>query len=239
MKKVLVLFSGGKDSFLSSCKLIEEGYEVFLVTYENGCGLGSENVKHGAERIISRYGEDRVHFLGVYNTVSIWREFFLPFMNMTPTKILEEYGEISYSQFNCLTCRSSMYVYSIALCKILGINNICDGARYSQQFAIETKPLLSRYEEILKTFDITLLLPVVNIESNWELKNELLLRGFIPKTLESQCLLGVPLSSDGISETEIRGIGTFFDKEITKKIPLLVQKVENMLQFNKEIKTFI
>lgn len=239
MKKVLVLFSGGKDSFLSACKLVEEGFEVFLVTFENSCGLGALNVTHGAERIIAKYGKEKVHFLEVYNTISVWREFFLPFMNMTPSQILKEYGEVSYSQFNCLTCRSSMYVYSIAICKILGINNICDGARYSQQFAIETKPLLNKYKEMLKVFNIDLLLPVVDIDSDWQLKNELLLRGFVPKTLESQCLLGVPLSENGISESEINGVCSFFDKEITPKIHNLVEKVEKTLQFNTNIKTFI
>lgn len=110
MKKALVLFSGGKDSFLSACKLIEEGFEVFLVTYENSCGLGASNVTHGAERIISKYGKEKVHFLEAYNTISVWREFFLPFMNMTPSQILKEYGEISYSQFNCLTCKQYVYL---------------------------------------------------------------------------------------------------------------------------------
>lgn len=239
MKKALVLFSGGKDSFLSACKLIEEGLEVFLVTYENSCGLGASNVTHGAERIISKYGKEKVHFLEAYNTISVWREFFLPFMNMTPSQILKEYGEISYSQFNCLTCRSSMYIHSIAICKTLDITNICEGARYSQKFAIETKPLLSRYKEVLKLFNIDLLLPVVDIDSDWQLKNELLLRGFIPKTLESQCLLGIPLSKNGISETEINGVCSFFDKEITPKIHNLVEKVEKTLQFNTNIKTFI
>ncbi len=80
---------------------------------------------------------------------------------------------------------------------------------------------------------------MVDIDSDWQLKNELLLRGFIPKTLESQCLLGIPLSKNGISETEINGVCSFFDKEITPKIHNLVEKVEKTLQFNTNIKTFI
>ena len=44
MKKVIVLFSGGKDSMLSSILLIEKGYEVILVHYDNSFELGSENI---------------------------------------------------------------------------------------------------------------------------------------------------------------------------------------------------
>lgn len=42
LKNALVLFSGGKDSLLATLKLLDENYNVHLVTYENGCGLNSK-----------------------------------------------------------------------------------------------------------------------------------------------------------------------------------------------------
>ena len=51
MNKVLVLFSGGKDSFYLTLLMLEKGYNVNLVTYENGCGLKSENAIETAKRI--------------------------------------------------------------------------------------------------------------------------------------------------------------------------------------------
>ncbi len=42
-KEVLTLFSGGKDSFLATCLLIEEGFKVYMVTFENGAGVASHN----------------------------------------------------------------------------------------------------------------------------------------------------------------------------------------------------
>ena len=36
-KRALLMLSGGRDSFLSACLLIEEGYQVYMVTYDNGC----------------------------------------------------------------------------------------------------------------------------------------------------------------------------------------------------------
>ncbi len=50
-RNALVLFSGGKDSFLASLLMIEKGYRVWLITYENGCGLKSKNAINGAKRI--------------------------------------------------------------------------------------------------------------------------------------------------------------------------------------------
>ena len=61
-KRVLQLFSGGKDSFLSTCKLLEKDNVVYLVTYDNGCGLYSNNVKHGSDRLINKYGKEKVKF---------------------------------------------------------------------------------------------------------------------------------------------------------------------------------
>lgn len=56
-KKALVLFSGGLDSTLTTCKMIEADYKVTLVHYDNGCSSGTENVLVMAQRLIDRYGK--------------------------------------------------------------------------------------------------------------------------------------------------------------------------------------
>lgn len=229
--KVLQLFSGGKDSFLSTCKLLEEDNSVSLITFENGCGLCSENVKHGVDRLIERYGNERVVFLGIYNISGIWREFFLPFFNQKPSEIIEKYGEITFSQFNCLTCRVSMYIYSIAICKNLGIRKISDGARHDQGFVIELEPMLERFKQLLHNYEIELLLPVIDMNSDWKRKNELLIHGFVPKTLEPQCLLGVPLKGGKQPDDDIiQGTLAFFDKEILDRCSNLVDKLEKVIR---------
>ncbi len=237
--KILQLFSGGKDSFLSACKLIENNNIVFLITYDNGCSLFSNNVEHGANRLITKYGEEQVKFLGVYNISGVWRNFFLPFFNLKPSDVIERYGEITYSQFNCLTCRLSMYLYSIAVCRSLGIDKVSDGARYVQKFAIETKCMLERFKRLFEKYQIELILPVINLESDWQRKNELLVREFVPKMLEPQCLLGSPLENGVLGEEMIEAVASFYDKEIVDKCDKLIDMVERVINIDIHSTTWI
>ncbi len=194
MKKVLVLFSGGKDSMLTTILLIEQGYEAILVHYDNSFELGSENVKIGYERLVKKYTEDKVKYLGVKKIDAIFRTLVKDFYNLKVDEILKKYGKISFSQFNCLVCRLSMYITTIILCKQLSISVVADGARKSQLFAIEQDDMLNLFKDLFKEYKIDLLLPVKNLENDFEEKNEFLVRGIIPKVSESQCLIGMPLN---------------------------------------------
>lgn len=232
--KVLQLFSGGRDSFLSTCRLLDNDMtEVVLVTYSNGCCIGNGNVECEADRLIRIYGE-RVSFHGIHNIVGIWRGFFLPFMNMKQTDILDTYGDVTYSQINCTACRMAMYAYSIALCKKLGISYISDGARTNQLFAIEQPVVLNKIRETLDKIGIQLLTPVLDMPSNWDRKNELLIRGFFPKMMEQQCLIGVPIDGP-LQQCVIEGIVRFYEKDIYPRIMDLVDMVYNIMDNNGNI----
>ena len=71
---VLLMLSGGRDSFLAACRLIEQGFYVHMITYDNGCMSNVEAAGTVAERIIKRYGTNRASFEGIYNiATSLWR----------------------------------------------------------------------------------------------------------------------------------------------------------------------
>lgn len=212
-KEAILLFSGGRDSLLAGCRLIEDGFKVHMITFANGADMGSRNAAHGAQRIIKRYGKDKADFLGVYCVAGIWREFFLPYFNMKPSDISREFGELTISQFHCLTCRSAMYVLAAIKASQMGIGYIADGARQNQGFAIELPGMIKRFRDFFAEFSIEMLLPVWDLDSDWERKNLLLLRGFVPKTLEPQCLIGVPLPDGKAPDEEIqRAVKNYFDK---------------------------
>lgn len=222
-KGCLELFSGGRDSFLACCYLVEQGYKVYLITFENGAGFCGENASHGAERLKRAYG-DKVEFLGVKSIAGIWREFFLPYLNMTPSEVIQEWGELTVSQFNCLSCRSAMYAYSIMKCQGMGINYIAEGAREDQVFAIEQPGMISRFREFLDRYSIELLLPVYDLNSDWHRKNLLLMRGFVPKTLEPQCLLGAPPSTKKLAPEIQQAVEKCFDGYILPRAIKIIEE---------------
>lgn len=227
-EEVIVLFSGGKDSFLSTCILLEEGYKVNMVTFENGLGLSSHNALHGANRIIEKYGEAKAVSWGVKPVASIWREFFLPYFNMKPSEVMEEYGELPISQFHCLSCRMAMYVWCIIAAKQKNICFIADGARQDQRFVIELSSFLEELKTFLGEYGIQVLLPVFDLDCNQKAKNQILLRGFTPKVLEPQCLLGVPLPNEDDPDHEIQNAAiNFFRKVIKPKAHQIIKQNPN------------
>lgn len=242
MEKVLVLFSGGKDSILATCKLIEQGYITYLVNYNNSCSIDIEknvdgkivgSVDNAADELIRVYGSDNVKFLGTKLIVGTWRRFFLPYFNMKPNDIIKQFGQLPHSQFNCLTCRSTMYLYSIALCKELGINNIAEGARTSQQFVIELKPMLDKYCELLQQYDIKLLLPVLDMVDDFERGNQLMIRNIQLGQFESKCLLGTPIDKNyPIDEEVIEAVTSFYDREIKPKSNEIVNDIKIKIKVN-------
>lgn len=229
-KEAILLFSGGKDSFLSACCLIEKGFKVYMVTFENGVGLQGYNAEHGAKRIVGRYGRDKAEFLGVQNIVGIWRNFFLPFYNMKPREIEKKYGELPTSQFHCLTCRSSMYIWSTIKAKQMRIKYIAEGARKDEGFVIQLPGMINKFRSLLSKYSIKLLLPVYDLDSNWERKNLLLLRGFVPKTLEPQCLVGVPLPGGKAPDKEIqKAAENFFDEIVSPRAHKIIKTQLNAI----------
>jgi len=216
-KDVLLMFSGGKDSFLSACGLIEQGYKLKLITYNSGFVIQSLKPDDASNRLIQKYGTERVESLGTHFIPGLVREFFLPYFNMTMTELFREYGDITISQLNCLICRTIMYIYSIRMCRDLNISILAEGARKSQLFVIELEGMVERYRSLLLQYNIDYLLPVYDLVSDVDRGNELLRKGFIPSTNEDQCLLGVPLGQP-VTNNVIKGVHAFFDKAILPRI---------------------
>lgn len=229
MEKVLLMYSGGRDSTLAACRLAEQGYFVYLVNFSQGAVLHGKNAAHGAERLMNLYGKDHIEFLGNKHIAGIWRDFIFPVYNKKPSEILNEFGELTISQFNCLACRSAMYVWCVIKAKKENIRFIAEGARADQGFCVQMPGIIQRYKNLLAEYGMELLTPVYDLNDDWERKNQLLARGFVPKTLEPQCLIGIPMPSDQIKNISIQDAAEkVFDKIILPKINECVAKYQNI-----------
>lgn len=222
-EKVLVLSSGGKDSLLATCYLIEEGYNCVLVHYNNGCSYGSENAQIGAQRLIERYGKECVSFWGTGDTSGYFYALRNKYTTLTFNELLEKYPSLSLNQANCLACRTAMYIYSILICQKEGIKQIAEGARISQMFAIEQIPMLNEYRRLLNSYDIELLTPVLNLASDKEREVELMIRNFNPNVLEPKCLLGFPMTKP-LDEDELANAIKFYREDCQDYARTLIKK---------------
>lgn len=229
MKEALVLFSGGKDSFLSTILTIEENYKVNLVTFENSCGLQTKNSIIGAKRIQKKYGIDKVNILGIKKIDAIWRELICDFYNLDTEYITKEYGKITISQWNCLSCRLAMYILSIIICKYYNINYVVDGARESQLFIIEHKEMIKRFTGLFKRYNININYPLIDEHDDFSIKNQILYRGFIPKMNEHQCLLGMPITENDINDEIIEGIINVYEKYLYPKVDKIITKYSKII----------
>lgn len=149
------------------------------------------------------------------SVAGIWREFFLPYFNIKPSEISKEFDELTISQFHCLTCQPAMYLWAIIKAKQMGIKYLAEGVRKVQEFVIELPLIIERFRNFFAEYGIELLLPVCDLKLDWERKNLLLLRGFVPKTLEPQCLIGVglPRGKEPDKETQ-KAVVNYFNKII-------------------------
>ena len=226
-KQALILFSGGLDSLLTSCKMIEDGYQVTLVHYDNGSSSGCEYVKETAERLIERYGEDKVKFWGYGLTVGYFKALRDEMYSLELQEIVQKYPYFNLPQFTCLACRSAMYIYTVLLCKKLNIKVVVEGARKSQLFAIEQLSMLEEYRDLLNAFGIELVTPLVNLENDYDRTIELLIRGINPTVIEPQCHFGVPMKKPLSPEEELE-VSRIYQEELKPKCLKLMKMSEKI-----------
>lgn len=227
MREALILFSGGKDSFLSTLMMLDKGYKVNLVTFDNGYELKSSNVLIGAKKIQKKYGPNKVEIIGIKKTDAIFRNMINSFYNYDTNYINNKFGNITISQFNCLSCRLSMYILSMIICKQKNINLVVDGARKSQLFAIEQDEMIKEFQKLFNEFNLEIIFPVLDEQSDLKIKNKILAHGFVPKMNESQCLLGMPLDNR-LNNNVIASCLNVYRKELYPKIKKILEEYKEI-----------
>lgn len=220
-KKVLLMLSGGRDSFLSACRLIEQGNHIYMVTYDNGCMSNADAARKVSKRIIEKYGASRASFIGVRSMSTNLFRLQEAYLYKTIAESSKMYPNLRPAQLPCLACHTGMYIESIVYCKTHNIHFMAEGARKTQKFVVELPEMIERYRELVKENGIELMLPVYELKDDWERKLELADRGYIPKTLEPQCWIGCPLGQE-LSSSEVNSLTAYYDNDMKPKLQKLI-----------------
>ncbi len=209
-KDALLLYSGGKDSTLAAIRLKEMGYNPYFIHFNNGSMLDSDKP-----------------FLTFQNTFKNFDGYVFPYeySDVDINKLFSWYfGEWQRqndnlrltSEIRCLSCRMAMYTKVFEIAKKKNFKIISEGARISQKFFIEQIRFIPSLEEIAERLGIKLLFPVLHLDDDKKLINELLKSGFSSKTWESKCLLGEPAVEKTQKDEQV--IEDYYNNHIRPKI---------------------
>lgn len=223
-KTVLLMLSGGRDSYLAACRLIDKGYHIKLITYNNGHMSCTENVIPLVEKIIKVFGEERVSFAGIHMIAQNIMPFLKVVLYENGKKWSRDYPYLPLYQLICLACHTVMYAHSIAYCKAYDIHYIAEGAREQQKFFVELPEMQKEYRELCQAHGLELLLPVYDLKSDIVRKEELAESGFLPKPCEPQCWLGCPMESE-LSQEQIECLLKYYKECMRPHLDALIEKL--------------
>lgn len=232
-KRVLLMFSGGRDSYLAACKLIEAGFSVEMITFDNGCTSNLLNVKNTANTIIKKYGKWKAKYVGIW-PIS-WQISMLDGTKQYKTvkELASKYPELKFYETTCLCCRTAMYAEAISYAKAKKISYIAEGARKNQGFFVEINEMKQNYNELCSQYGISCLWPVYSLDSDVERKIELGRRGLLTKTLEPQCHIGRKQETV-LSMEERKNLEDYYKSEIR---PLLHRTIKKDIKSIRTYKT--
>ena len=216
-KDALLLYSGGKDSTLAAIRLKEMGYNPYFIHFNNGSMLDSDKPFLTFQNTFKNF--DGYVFPYEYSDVDInelFSWYFGEWQKQNDNPRLT-------SEIRCLSCRMAMYTKVFEIAKKKNFKIISEGARISQKFFIEQIRFIPSLEEIAERLGIKLLFPVLHLDDDKKLINELLKRGFSSKTWESKCLLGEPAVERSEKDEQI--IEGYYNNHIRPKV-LKVLEIE-------------
>lgn len=214
-KRAVVLLSGGRDSLLSACLSIEQGFNIIPVICNNGHMEGVERAQFAVVSLKERYGDCRVDDLKQCITGMTLYSYMLSLWYKSPDELLCQYPNLQMYQAHCLACKVSMYVHALAFCKAISVGYIVDGMRENQGFFVDLPEMRERFIALCSQNEVKLITPVYGLLSDLQRKRMLCDRSMPTKTLEPQCFLGCPLAGS-LSTKERESLTAFFDCELAE-----------------------
>lgn len=213
----ILLFSGGRDSFLTACHLVELGDTVYILTCDPGCVTGLDNVPHSVKRLQEKYGVDKIKDADALSTVWIKNTFNSIWKRQPISKLNEICPDVTLNQAQCFLCQTAMWLKAIAYSKVKSITSIACGYRSSDLFCTGSDAYSDFIIHLCKDFNRTTYYPIWDMDfckNNMNIRNqELIRRGFCPTMLEPKCIDGLPTIKK-IDESVVKQLVAWFKDSV-------------------------
>ena len=178
-KRCAVLFSGGLDSSLVVCKMIENGYNVELLHFNQGT-LISNNLTSIRYCELKRVYNDGVQNLNHVHIEGLFRRIALVSLEQD----IKKYGV----SLVCLGCKLSMHIQSIIYCTKNRINTLADGSTKKQsKYGEQREVSLGFIKDVYGEYGISYINPIFNLEKK-DIKYSLFDRGITIQPMEDTCM---------------------------------------------------
>jgi 8-oxo-dGTP pyrophosphatase MutT (NUDIX family) len=195
--RVLVMFSGGRDSSLATCLLVQRGYEVELLTTSAGASFGEELVDY-------RVGELR----GSLGAELPWSKVSTPglFRSVALANIEQDFDRWK-TNLILLGAQMASLTEGIVTCLRRGITRLATGyVKYERDYMEQDPVAVAWLRAFCSEFGLELLTPVYDYTSVDHVKYALLNFGVSTKSLESVSLFG-----DTFSQADPEAIVAYLD----------------------------
>lgn len=213
---ILVLFSGGRDSFLTVSGYAARGKELRLLSINNGAILDEQYFVKAAKRLTKRF--KRVRMEGLYCTWSLLHRVNQSFYTSSLETLGSKYPLLTPAQLCCFHCQCAMWTAAISYAIMHNINYIAAGYKNGDHFCIGEHWFLEELQSLANEFSsqseqLNLVFPLYDVNIS-TIEEDLLLTdfGFIPKFLEPQCTLGRPQQK--MSEEESFQLHLYFKESV-------------------------
>ena len=188
--KTLVMFSGGKDSFLSAIREVVNGRDVRLLSFDSGHMVGHRELRLCGDRLTKKYGRQRAEYLGCYNTSPTVNRLNEYWLHSTQAAIAAEYPNLTNCQVQCLHCQTAMWLAAIATAESRAIWRVAAGYKASDVFCTGQPFFVDAMRDLAKRHNVEVSLPVWDLGDDYERDTQIAVHQFSLVRCEPKCLAG-------------------------------------------------